>query len=371
MRILLVAEDFHAIGGIQEYVDYLSAELIALGHDIAIVSTPNIGPGMRREPRAQALQKLLPIEGAKAVTWRHPERLFRRPDAPELREFLRSWRPDVVNSHIWTWDKMLTVARACAGFPFVQSLYDSWGEGKLGSGALRSLRHASALTALSQATREHFARLSPRARDAHVMLAGVDIAAARNASPYRRARPYVLSAARLDLRHKAIDVLIEAFGLVAAEFPTLDLLIVGEGPDRSKLAEMARPFGCRIDIMGTRPRAELWSLYKGARIFALPSRMPEGLGLVFLEAMACGTPAIGSLSGGTPEIIRDGETGFLLRSDTPSELATRIRTIFSEPELRARISGEAIKTVEGAYSWRAVAARFAEIYRACADPTRR
>jgi glycosyltransferase involved in cell wall biosynthesis len=370
MRILFVVEDFHSIGGIQEYVDQLSIELVALGHEIAIVSTPNVGPGMRREPRTSAPQTFLPIEGAKAVSWRHLERLFRQPDAPQLRKFLRSWRPDVVNSHIWTWDKMLTVARACSGFPLIQSLYDSWGEGKLGGGALRSLRYAAALTALSQATRDHFARLSPLARDARVMLAGVDVAAARNAQPYRRARPYILSAARLDLRHKAIDVLIEAFAMVAAEFPTLDLLIVGEGPDRPRLAQVGQPWDGRIEIMGVRPRAELWSLYKGALLFALPSRMPEGLGLVFLEAMACGTPVIGSLSGGTPEIIRDGETGFLLRDNDPSELAARIRTIISQSELRARMSRETVETVERTFAWSAVAEHFAEIYRNCIDSPR-
>src|ERR1700720_3128843 len=131
MRIMLIAEDFRAIGGIQEVVDHVSEELIASGHQVAIVSTPYISPWAERKPRTIAECTIVEIPGHKAVTLRHLERLWRQPPAAELSAQIDRFRPEVLNSHVWTWDKFMGVAIACrhARVPMVQSLYDSWGQG--------------------------------------------------------------------------------------------------------------------------------------------------------------------------------------------------------------------------------------------------
>jgi glycosyltransferase involved in cell wall biosynthesis len=374
MRILMAVEDFAAIGGIQELVDRLAVELLAMGHQVEIFSTPHITPGLERTPATPAGIVYGEIPGRKAVNLRHPERLWRQPVADELIACIRAFRPDLVNSHLWTWDKIPSVADATrrTGTPFVQSLYDSWGSGKLGRRAMRSLNRAAGLTALSRATRDYFSGFSRRARQAHIVLGGVDLAAAEDARASRRERPYILSAARIDLRQKALDLLVEAFALAAPEFPSVDLLIAGDGPDREKLAALAaaRGLGARVVILGARPRAELWSLYKGARCFAMPSRMPEGLGLVFLESMACGRPVIASAFGGTLEIVCHGDNGLLVDRLEPDAWAEAIQAMLSDTAARESMGRRGYAMVRERFSWRAVAERHLAAYRDALDQRR-
>jgi glycosyltransferase involved in cell wall biosynthesis len=368
MRILQIVEDFHAIGGIQEMVDHISEELIAIGHDVAIVSTPYVTPGAERLSRTSAECTLAEIPGSKAVTLRHLERLVRQPVATELIAEIRRIKPDVINSHIWTWDKFMSVAIACrrVRVPMVQSLYDSWGQGKLGRGALRSLNYAAALTALSEATKGQFVKYSRRARKAHVVLGGVELAEAEAAVPWPRERDYILCAARLDLRQKAVDVLIDAFALVAADYPNVDLLIAGDGPDRERLAKQAADAGiaARVEILGGRPRAELWSLYKGAVFFAMPSRMPEGLGLVFLESMACAHPVIATRSGGATEIVFDGDNGYLVEPNKTEPFADAMRAMLADENRRLAMGRRGYAMVRDRFTWRAVAERHLRAYEA-------
>ena len=88
----------------------------------------------------------------------------------------------------------------------------------MGAAALRSLQSAAALTALSEATRRFFEPLIPAARDARVIIGGVDPAGVESAAPCHHPRPYVFCAARLNIRHKAIDALIQAFAMLADEY---------------------------------------------------------------------------------------------------------------------------------------------------------
>src|SRR5207302_777591 len=110
--------------------------------------------------------------------------------------------------------------------------------------------------------------------------------------------------------------------IIAGSVAEVDLLIAGDGPDREVLENLvtSSSLSGRVEFAGATPKQDLWSFYKGARLFCLPSREPEGLGLVFLEAMASGIPVLGSKSGGTPEIILEDESGFLLEQNDPDEL---------------------------------------------------
>lgn len=371
MRILLICEAFRSIGGVQEVVDNLAAELEKAGHQVAIFSTPFIA-GQPRTIRFAGECRYLEIPSRRPVTLRHLERLWQTRLPSEVRRLsgeIIAWQPRIVSSHCWSWDRFPTVAAACrrARVPMVHSLYDSWGGGKMGAAALRWLQGAAALTALSEATRRFFEPILPAARGARVIIGGADPDAAQNAGPMPHPRPYILCAARLDIRHKAIDALIESFAILAAEHPGVDLYITGDGPDRPKLQALAvsARIGERVRFFGIVKRSELWSLYKNAVFFAMPSRMPEGLGLVFLEAMACGIPVIGTRSGGTPEIVDHGRTGLLVENNTPQELASAIRQMLNDPAERLRMGQRARELVASRYTWRQFAVQYLEVYSSC------
>lgn len=371
MRILLACAHFRCIGGVEEVVGSLGAALAAAGQPVAVLSTPDLAPyliGHERVPPANVECFYRKIPELKRVSWRHPERLVK--DTRRVRELvdlLKLWRPDIVNSHS-LWDRLPTIAHVCraAGVPLVQSAYGTWAREELGARTLAALKHADAITMLSGFSKRHYEALSPAVRDAHTIICGVDAVSAKAALPKRRDRPYIFCTCRLQLNHKALDVLVSAFAIVAPQYPELDLLISGDGPDREKIEALVASAGLaeRVQMLGPTPRDELWGLYKGAVLFAMPSRAPEALGLVFLEAMACGIPVVGTNSGGTPELVSDGETGLLIDRNEPEELASAIRMLLDNPELRSEM-GRRGEEVAAQYSWSRVADRYLEVYSSC------
>jgi glycosyltransferase involved in cell wall biosynthesis len=371
LRILLICEAFRSIGGVQEVVDNLAAEFESAGHQVAIISTPFVA-AVKRSMRFNGACSYLEIPSRPPVTLRHLERMF-QPRLPiQVRLLAReisSFVPQIVSSHCWSWDRFAAIADACAeaGVPWVHNLYDSWGIGKMGSAALACLASADKLSALSEATKRYFEPLVPSAARARVIIGGVDVEAAKTAQPYAHPRPYVFCAARLDLRHKAIDSLISGFAIASREHPQLDLLVAGDGPDRSLLEDLAKSAGLAqsVRFLGIVSRADLWSLYKGAQLFAMPSRKPEGLGLSFLEAMASGLAVVGTRSGGTPEIVQDGVTGLLVDCDQPSEVSYALSSLVKDRERAIGMGRTGQRIAAERYSWPRVAEQYAELYASC------
>lgn len=371
MRILLICEAFRSIGGVQEVVDNLAAELSAAGHRVAILSTAFVA-GPQRSIRFEGECRYLEIPSRRSLGLRHLERLLWSGSSSEIRKLVRTiaeFGPQLVSSHCWSWDRFPTVADVCAqaGVPWVHTLYDSWGIGKMGPGALSSLNHARALTALSEATRQYFEPVLPNVRQARVIMGGVDVQSAAAAPAHSHSRPYVLCAARLDLRHKALDSLVSAFALASREHQDVDLLISGDGPDRAILEEFANSCGLadRVKFLGIVSRTELWSLYKGALLFAMPSRMPEGLGLTFLEAMASGLAVVGTRSGGTPEIVKQGVTGLLVEHNLPDELSSAISSLIKDRGRAIAMGARGRSMAVRCYGWPRFAERYSELYASC------
>ncbi len=157
-------------------------------------------------------------------------------------------------------------------------------------------------------------------------------------------RPVVACVSRMVPR-KGQDTLIRAWPAVRSQVSDAVLLLVGDGPYAPALRRLAGRLGVSDAVVfaGPVPWAELPSYYDAADVFAMPCRTRragldvEGLGIVYLEASATGLPVIGGDSGGAPDAILDGETGYVVR-DVPG-LATRIIELLTDPA-RARAMGE-------------------------------
>lgn len=154
-----------------------------------------------------------------------------------------------------------------------------------------------------------------------------------------------VTAARFVAR-KGIDTLLRAWQLVRREIDSgSELIIIGDGPQRRRLLTQAERLGIVDSVRwrGPLPRAEVARELGRADLFALPVRTrlgglePEGLGLIFVEAAASGLPILVGDSGGAPETVRHGQTGYVVDPHDHTALARRLLELIKDPGLRRRM----------------------------------
>jgi phosphatidylinositol alpha-1,6-mannosyltransferase len=171
-------------------------------------------------------------------------------------------------------------------------------------------------------------------------------------------RPVVVCVSRL-VRRKGQDTLIQAMPRILAKEPDAVLLIVGGGPYEKDLRRLAHETGVAgsVRFTGAVPWSELPAHYGAGDVFAMPCRTRrggldvEGLGIVYLEASATGLPVVAGDSGGAPDAVLDGETGWVVRGGAPEEAADRITTLLADAELRRRMGERGRRWVEEKWRW--------------------
>lgn len=177
-------------------------------------------------------------------------------------------------------------------------------------------------------------------------------------------RPVVVCVSRLVPR-KGQDTLVLAMPRILAAEPDAVLLIVGGGPYEKELRKLARETGVAdsVRFTGAVPWAELPAHYGAGDVFAMPCRTRrggldvEGLGIVYLEASATGLPVVAGDSGGAPDAVLDGETGWVVRGGSPEEAADRIVVLLGDAELRRRMGERGREWVEEKWRWDLLAER--------------
>jgi phosphatidylinositol alpha-1,6-mannosyltransferase len=146
------------------------------------------------------------------------------------------------------------------------------------------------------------------------------------------AHPVLLAVGRLSAQeqYKGQDRVIRALKTLVPNHPNLLFVIAGDGDDRNRLETLAAQEGVgeNVRFLGQVPQEDLNALYNAADLFALPST-GEGFGIVFLEAMAAGTPAVGLAIAGAKDALADGDLGFCVTEDQFTEA---LRTILSQIE---------------------------------------
>lgn len=239
----------------------------------------------------------------------------------------------------------------------------------LGYAAVRDsmLRKADLLMPVSRYTGEILRRVGVSPAAIHVAPNGVDTGVFR-ASDGTRFRsehglgdgPLVLTVCRLVPR-KGIDTTLEAVAQLRGRVPGLQYAVGGSGPDRARLEARVRQLGLDevVRFLGRVPDAKMPQCMSAADVFCMPARSEppdvEGFGLVFLEAGACGTAAVGARSGGVPDAIVHRETGLLVEPRDPAGLADALHELLTQPQLRARLGAAARARIEAQCTWDHVA----------------
>jgi phosphatidyl-myo-inositol dimannoside synthase len=177
-------------------------------------------------------------------------------------------------------------------------------------------------------------------------------------------RPVVVCVSRLVAR-KGQDTLIRAWPEIRKRSPDAALVVVGGGPHLVSLRRLSERIGVapHVTFTGSVPADELPAHYAAGDVFAMPCRTRrggldvEGLGIVYLEASAAGLPVIGGDSGGAPDAIAEGESGYVVPGRDVAAVAARVSELLSDPA-KARAMGEKGRAwVERDWSWDQAAAR--------------
>jgi phosphatidylinositol alpha-1,6-mannosyltransferase len=175
-------------------------------------------------------------------------------------------------------------------------------------------------------------------------------------------RPLLVTISRLVSR-KGIDTVIRALSRVRARVPDVLYVIVGDGPDRTRLQALAEREGVAeaVRFAGPVPDAELPLWFSLGDMFVMPSRSDgpdvEGFGIVFLEASASGRPVVASRAGGIPDAVADGVSGLLVPPDDPARLAERILELLSDPARAADLGRRGRERVLAEFTWQAIGER--------------
>jgi phosphatidylinositol alpha-1,6-mannosyltransferase len=358
--VLLVTNDFPPrAGGIQSYLQALADRLPA--GELAVYAPA--WPGAAAADRERGY----PVH-------RHPTSLML--PTPEVarraRELAREYRVDTVWFGASAPLGLLGPGLLRAGVARVVASTHGHEVGwSMLPGARQALRRigagAAALTTISRYTRDRLAAAFGPAAALEVLRSGVDSAVFR---PDRAARdelrrryrlgsaPVIGCVSRLVAR-KGQDVVIRALPSIRQRVPGTRLLLVGGGPGEPRLRRLAAAAGVADAVVfaGPVPAAALPAHHAVADVFALPCRTRgggldvEGLGIVALEAAACGLPVVVGDSGGAPETVRAGETGHVVDGRRPVAVAAALTGLLADPERAGRLGAAGRTWMRRDWTW--------------------
>jgi len=221
------------------------------------------------------------------------------------------------------------------------------------------LKRASKITAISEYLANFAKKVNSRA-EIIVIPNGVNVAKFSIFNfQFSKKQKTVITISRL-VPKNGIDILIKAMKNLPYR-----LVIVGDGIERQKLINLARNLGVadRVDFIGPVPNKIICDYLQCAFVFTRPSRS-EGLGTAFLEAMAAGVPVIGTPVGGIPDFLKHEETGLLVPTENPEELAKAITRIYDDSILREKLAANGFALVKEKYDWDKIAKQYYEtLYR--------
>lgn len=354
------------VGGLESHVFYLCRALVEMGHRVIMITS-------RSKPEAAVHEVMDGIEVYR--TW-FPARnpigwgLHAFGSIPRVQEFAQE--ADILHAQAFASVVPLLRGRARKTQPLVTTWHTSHFLMRADSPVWRPifgrmLRAADHNLAASQEIADVGERIAPGTR-VEALTNGVETERFRPVSPALDApeggRRRLVVPRRL-FEKNGVEFAVRALPLIA-ESHDVEMLFVGDGPERERLESLAAELGVtdRAHFMGARPNTEMPGLLCSGEVAVFPSLM-EATSVAALECLACQVPVAASNVGGLPEIIDDGVGGLFEPAD-PAGLAARVCTLLDDPELESR-GAEGRRRVVDRWSNRRLAARHLDIYRGLTD----
>jgi len=392
MRVCLVSQEYPPgyVGGIGTQTRVKALGLIALGHEVEVLTAGDeSGPALRTRERDEdgvTVHELAPPGGEFPLssteaywlgyTWSVLGALrslesVRRFDVVDFPDYAAEGLAYQLERAEQDETAVVVHLHGSLGMFSSQLGWPSPGDPLLRVGAFMedtSIEIADTLLAASASLAELTCeRLAIDPGRVEVVAGAVDVerfAPAGGAAP-NGGGPRLLFVGNL-VANKGFETVLEAFTRLAGEHPGSTLAIAGSAEEAviGRLREQVVRTGLegRVEVLGFVEHGRLPELYRSADVFAAPSRYEGGLGLVYLEAMACGLPVIARAAGGAAEAIEHGETGLLLERGDVEETSAAIGMLLADPALRERMGAAGRERVLAHFTPAAYAERVLAAY---------
>jgi glycosyltransferase involved in cell wall biosynthesis len=376
-------------GGQNVYVDALARGLGALGHRV-VVYTRRDDPSLPvRVPLAPDVSPDVMVEHVDAGPPRHVDKDELWPWMPQFAEVLRSRlgvrTPDVVHTHFWMSGAAGGAVATDLGVPWVHTFHALGVVKRRHQGAadrspadrLRvehdQVRTADRIVATCTDELCELAAMGMDRRRVDVVPCGIDTAVFRpdGAAAPRGTRPRLATVCRLVPRKGVADVI-----RAMAELPGVELVVAGGLPraaletdaEHRRLRDLARAHGVEDSVVftGSLSQREVAELLRSADV-SVCTPAYEPFGIAPIEAMACGTPVVGSAVGGLLDTVVPGQTGTLVPPGRPDRIAAAVRALLGDEPRRARMARQCAAIARDRYDWACIVERIVESYRTAID----
>lgn len=346
MRILIPAFDYKPQnGGVATYAYELASELKRQKHDVLVLA-PN-------QPDDKDFDKATDINTVRYTAPKKALLAFKTIESIILKHTLQ-FKPDVIFCPLWFPDAACSHL-ALKALPKTQLFIAAHGTeiSATHSSTLQALRSlllsrlkrktfhaAKKIFAVSQNTKNMIIDQYPELLQKTIVVSnGVNLDIYQKLEPTQRTTdfPQLLTVSRL-IPSKGIDSVLYSLPDVIKKYPKLKYTIVGSGPDKERLQDLIQKLKLEnhAELAGFKKQEELIHLYSSHDLFILLSKSSpphiEGFGLVFLEAAACGIPSLGSRSGGIPDAVIDGQTGWLVDTQNTQDVTNKLLEILKDRE---------------------------------------
>lgn len=252
----------------------------------------------------------------------------------------------------------------------------TWGRGGKYKAMRFALRHANRVIANSEFTRDELVHMGVPEDKIALIYPGVDTDRFRPGLPCEDLKRgiglaldenLILSVGRLQ-RRKGFDMVIKSLPGLLEQGLNVRYALIGIGEDWDYLHELTEANGVadRVHFLGHMPPEDLPRWYNACDVFVMPNREidgdTEGFGMVFIEAAACGKPAIAGMAGGTGAAVIDGDTGNRVDGTRQDRVASTISSILENGGLRASYAMRAAERAQQMFSWESVADRTRQLF---------
>jgi glycosyltransferase involved in cell wall biosynthesis len=359
------------LGGMEYYVQGLSEELAARGHDVTVFTSSNL-----------TMQSISRINRVKVCSLKIMSKIYNVPVVPALFwRLMASEKPDVVHTHQYPvfFSDVSAAYSLAKKVPLLVHVHVVSDAKSPISGIISDLYYSSlglctlsaadSLVAPSMAYKAKLSNMHVDPNKIQVIPYGIDIKRFQSATGSAFKKKYgcessrvILSVGRLNYQ-KGFQYLIQALPGILKQVPNAKLVIVGDGEKLAYLQGLSRSLGVNGSVVftGAMNQTEIPGAYAACDVFALPSLF-ESFGISLIEAQATGKPVVCTRTGGAPEALIDGKTGLLVEPANPKQLESAIMHILSDDKLALSMGRAGKQFVQARYDIQIIISTMIDVY---------